>query len=99
MGGEILNEEAQKKGVKQAHVAQTWKQQARASQQRTTVLMQNSLTGKRKTRRVEGTDNEETSMKWVRRVKYNGKNTKVLIDENEGVKDGSGVAGSISQPY
>jgi hypothetical protein len=98
VGGKISNVEAQKKGAEHAHVALRWKRRARDGQQRTTVIMQNPLTGKRKTGRVGGTDNEETSMKWGRRVKYNGEITKLRRDENEEVKNGSGVAGSGSQP-
>jgi hypothetical protein len=89
---EVTSEEKNK----QVHVVQTWKRRARAGQQWPNASTIPISTGKRKTGGVHGA--MDARQNGARRPKYNAKNGMALRDEAEDTINGSGMAGSVSQP-
>jgi hypothetical protein len=75
---------------------QTWKRRARAGQQWPNASTIPISTGKRKTGGVHGA--MDARQNGARRPKYNAKNGMALRDEAEDTINGSGMAGSVSQP-
>lgn len=96
-GGNI-NKVSSVGGTTKPDVAQTWKRRARANQNLLAVSTPTASKGKRKTIESQGEGTDETCLRIVRRLKYNGENAFVLRDEDEEKNNGSGVAGSGSQP-
>jgi hypothetical protein len=78
------------------HVAQTWKRRARAGQRRSEPFQTSAMNGKRKNGEVHVTSNARQN--GVRRPRLNPMRGMVLRDEEEETYDGSGMAGSESQP-
>jgi hypothetical protein len=83
----------------QTHVGLRWKRRARAGQQWSSAAQPENHNGKRKMVNGEGKEREEGKLILEKRMKYKGGNEAlVLRDEVEIVDNGSGMAGSDSQP-
>jgi hypothetical protein len=96
--GETINDALQEDGGNQFHGVQKWKRRAREGQKWPSEVQPASTGGKRKNLGGKGTENDEEKGARNRRLKYKGENALVLQDEEENSIDGSGLAGTVSQP-